>query len=77
MSDSGIVLIVEDNLKLLDINRRMLEEEGCMVLTARNLREARHRLKIANPDVAVLDVTLPDGSGFDSLESLTACVTAI
>jgi len=70
MSEKGIVLLVEDNLKILDLNRRMLEKEGLMVITAKTLGEARERIKIAVPDVAVLDIMLPDGSGLDFLSEL-------
>jgi len=70
MFEEGIVLLVEDNPKILDINRRMLEKEGIMVLTAKTLEEARERIKIAVPDVAVLDIMLPDGSGLDFLSEL-------
>lgn len=66
----GIVLLVEDNQKILDINCRMLEKEGIMVLTAKTLAEARQRIKLARPDVAVLDIMLPDGSGLDFLSEL-------
>jgi LuxR family maltose regulon positive regulatory protein len=76
MPESGIVLLVEDNPKILELNRRMLEQEGCMVLTAASLTEARQRLKIASPDVAVLDVMLPDGSGLDFLSELRAVSAA-
>ena len=61
---------MEDNIKLLDLNRRMLEDGGLMVLVAKTVAEARERLKIAIPDVAVLDIMLPDGSGLDFLEEL-------
>ncbi|MDR2561665.1 MAG: response regulator [Holophagales bacterium] len=70
MSNKGIVLLLEDNPKILDINRRLLEKEGLMVLTAKTLKEARERVKIALPDVAVLDIMLPDGSGLDFLSEL-------
>ncbi len=70
MSDRGIVLLLEDNADVLDLNRRMLEEEGVIVLTATTIAEARERLKIAVPDVAVLDIMLPDGSGIDFLAEL-------
>jgi len=66
----GTVLLVEDNPKILDINRRVLEKEGIMVLTAKNLAEARECVKRVRPDVAVLDIMLPDGSGLDYLYEL-------
>jgi len=70
MFDKGIVLLLEDNTSILDLNRRMLEKDGITVLTAKTIAEARERLKIAHPDVAVLDIMLPDGSGIDFLAEL-------
>jgi len=70
MADKGIVLLLEDNQKILDINRRILEKESIMVLSAKTLAEARERIKIAVPDAAVLDIMLPDGSGLDFLSEL-------
>jgi len=70
MSDNGIALLVEDNQKILDINRRLLEKEGIMVLAARTIAQARDCIKLARPDVAVLDIMLPDGSGLDFLSEL-------
>jgi len=68
--EKGIVLLVEDNQKILDINRRMLEKDGFIVLTAKTLDEARARIKIVSPDVAVIDIMLPDGNGIDFLQEL-------
>ena len=70
MAERGIVLLLEDNPKILDLNRRMLEKEGLMVLTAKTLEEARERIKIVVPNVVVLDIMLPDGSGLDFLAEL-------
>jgi DNA-binding response OmpR family regulator len=61
---------VEDNLKLLSLNRRILEGAGHRALTAKNLAEARARLQSAAPDVVVLDIMLPDGSGLDFLAEI-------
>jgi len=76
MTEKGIVLLVEDNPKILDINRRILEKDGFIVLTAKSIEEARERIKIAAPDVAVLDIMLPDGSGLDFLRELRAVCNA-
>jgi DNA-binding response OmpR family regulator len=59
------VLLVEDNEKLNAINRRALEGAGHKVLTALTLAEARERLGANDPEVILLDVLLPDGSGID------------
>lgn len=61
----GIVLLVEDNEKLNDANARVLRLRGYEVHTALTLAEARDNLTRNEPDVILLDVMLPDGSGFD------------
>lgn len=67
MNDNNkpLILIVEDDRRLSQINRRALESEGYAVSAAFTLREARLQLADAPPDVILLDVKLPDGSGFD------------
>jgi DNA-binding response OmpR family regulator len=70
LPENGIVLLLEDNQKILDINRKMLEDEGIMVLTATTIAMARSRVKCVIPDVVVLDIMLPDGSGLDFLAEL-------
>jgi DNA-binding response OmpR family regulator len=70
MAEKGTVLLVEDDDKILEINRRVLEREGLLVLTAKTLRKAREMLKLAIPNVVVLDIMLPDGSGLDFLSEL-------
>jgi DNA-binding response OmpR family regulator len=70
MSEKGIALLVEDDAKILEINRRVLEKEGILVLTAKTLGKAREQLKLLIPDVTVLDIILPDGSGLDFLSEL-------
>jgi DNA-binding response OmpR family regulator len=70
MNESGVILLVEDNLKILDANRRILSENGYVVLTADTLQKARKHLKTTDPDVVVLDIMLPDGNGLDFLSEL-------
>ena len=72
MSANGTALLVEDNKKILDINRRVLEKEGITVLTAETIAEAHERIRNTQPDVAVLDIMLPDGSGLDFLSEMRA-----
>lgn len=60
------ILMVEDNVNVLHLNRSVLERQGYTVFCAESLREARDLL-IKHPgiDVAVLDIMLPDGNGLD------------
>ena len=66
----GIVLLVEDNKKILEANRWILQERGHTVLCAETLAEARLVLASENPDIAVLDIMLPDGDGITFLPEL-------
>lgn len=65
-----VVLLIEDDAKLLNSNRLMLESEGYYVLAAETLAEARKRLAEVRPELIVLDILLPDGNGLDFLEEL-------
>jgi len=74
--DRRTVLLIEDNEKLNEINRRALENEGYEVLTAHTLAAARRHLSRHDPDVILLDVVLPDGSGMDLCEEIRQNVNA-
>ncbi|MDR1193078.1 MAG: response regulator transcription factor [Peptococcaceae bacterium] len=65
MPDKNLILLVEDNKHLNEINRRNLRSAGYEVLTALSLARARECLRDHSPDVILLDVFLPDGSGMD------------
>ena len=67
MNDNGkgLIVIVEDDVQLNKINRRALKSEGYDVLSVYTIAEARDIINNNAPDVILLDVKLPDGSGFD------------
>lgn len=64
------VLLVDDNQRILEANRRILTKAGYNVRTAANLAQARLALVECPPDAVVLDVMLPDGNGLDFLQEL-------
>lgn len=64
------ILLVDDNQKILDANRRILSREGYLLRSAASLAEARRELEEHPPDLVVLDVMLPDGNGLDFLQEL-------
>ena len=76
MSEPGIILLIEDNVKILESNRRILEGSGLTVLTAESLSQAREHLSTAVPDVIVLDIMLPDGDGLEFLPELRESCSA-
>jgi DNA-binding response OmpR family regulator len=66
------ILLVEDDKKILEFNKELFEENGFAVLTATTVAEAREQLGGTDISLIVLDVMLPDGSGFDFLAGLRA-----
>lgn len=59
----GTILLVEDNPEVLAGNAYMLGQAGYRVCSAGNLAEARACVAAGMPDLLVLDILLPDGSG--------------
>jgi len=59
------VLLVEADRSLADIVVDGMREQQIAVVVAANAREGRERAELGDYDVIVLDVMLPDGSGFE------------
>ena len=59
------VLLVEDDRSLADIVVAGMREQHMTAVVAANAREGRERAELGDYDVIVLDVMLPDGSGFE------------
>ena len=59
------ILMVEDETDILSLNKQHFEEQGYEVDAARTLGEARAKLWEGPPDLVLLDVQMPDGSGYD------------
>ena len=66
------ILLVEEEPEFLTCNTRHLEAEGYRVTGAATLLEARRAVQAEAPDLVVLDVLLPDGSGLDFCRDLRA-----
>lgn len=66
------IMLVEDNPEINKTNRRMLELNGYKVLTADTLKKAWEHVWRENPDLIVLDIMMPDGSGLDFCRELRA-----
>ena len=65
------ILIVDDEKNLLENLYNFLKDKGFKdVYTAKNLKESRFKLKNFKIDLIVLDLMLPDGSGFDLLKEV-------
>ena len=59
------ILLLEDDLSLSDGLSFALQKQGWETDTARTLREAWEKFSSRDHDLLILDVSLPDGSGFD------------
>jgi DNA-binding response OmpR family regulator len=66
------VLIVEDEDPLRSIIRSRLEREGVEVTEARDAAEAVASMDRETPDLMLLDINLPDRTGWDVLRSIQA-----
>jgi len=59
------VLVVEDSSTDAAIVKDLLEKEGIEVFVAVNAGEGYRKAMELKPDLILLDLMLPDGSGFD------------
>lgn len=66
------LLVVEDEVVLAKSIRRALTRLGHSVATTTNLEEGERLFDELGPDLALLDMELPDGSGMDLLARLMA-----
>jgi two-component system sensor histidine kinase/response regulator len=69
---SRTILVVDDNLDSTLILRSILENQGFTVRTANNGQDALGQLEREVPDVILLDVMMPEMSGFEVLERIRA-----
>ena len=63
-------LVVDDEESLADLVGMSLRYEGWDVKTAHSVSEAMNHVKAFAPDIAVLDIMLPDGDGLSLMKSL-------
>jgi diguanylate cyclase (GGDEF)-like protein len=61
-----VILVADDEPVNCELIQRLLEREGYHVLTARNGREAVERAREELPDLAILDVMMPEMDGMDA-----------
>jgi CheY-like chemotaxis protein len=69
-SEAQHVLVVEDNVDVGDAFRVLFESTGRRVSVVRTVADALATARAERVDLMLLDLTLPDGSGFDILANL-------
>jgi DNA-binding NtrC family response regulator len=68
-------LILEDDENSRAALVELVEAEGFRVLPAGSLAEARAAVQRQTPDVALIDLMLPDGSGLEIMRQLQSCAS--
>jgi two-component system, NtrC family, response regulator AtoC len=63
-------LIVDDDPEILQVLTAFVKSEGFTASSASTLGQARQEVAANPPDILLVDIQLPDGSGLDLLDSL-------
>ncbi|MFQ5637318.1 MAG: response regulator [bacterium] len=64
------ILVLDGEEKLRNRYQHELQALGYQVITAGDSRIALEKIKCGSVDLVIMDLELPDGSGFDCLERL-------
>ena len=64
------ILVVDDEPSIVDLLTRFLRREGYDVVSAGNGREALEQVEQEQPDLILLDVTMPELDGFEVCQRL-------
>ena len=67
---SQTVLVVDDEQKLVDLVRAIMEKEGYNVVEAHNGYQAVEKVRESLPDAVLLDVMMPEMDGFEALKEI-------
>ncbi len=64
------ILMVEDDLFMIDLLVRALQQRHFDVTVAKTAKEAIENFKTVLPDIILLDISLPDQTGLDALREI-------
>lgn len=64
------IVVVDDEIDLLKVELLRLEKEGYEVVTETDGARAFETLKKTKPDLAILDLQLPNASGFEIFDRM-------
>lgn len=64
------ILLVDDDPNIIDLYSGIFQEYGFNFSTAENGKEALEKVEAEKPTLILLDIMLPDLSGFDVLQKL-------
>ena len=63
-SKKPLILVVDDDIRMLRMMKRMLELESFQTITANNGEVALRVFEKENPDLVLLDIMMPDMNGY-------------
>ncbi|MDD5093310.1 MAG: response regulator transcription factor [Dehalococcoidia bacterium] len=69
-NSGNIILVVDDEPRIIEVLSMNLELEGFRVVGAANGREALKKLTQELPDLAILDAMMPELDGFETLKEI-------
>lgn len=64
LMEKQTIMIVEDETGIREMTERYLSQEGFLVFTAKNGKEALEKVDVTNPDLILLDIEMPELDGF-------------
>jgi two-component system OmpR family response regulator len=70
MSDNPHILLVDDDSEILELLSKYLRSQGFDITEASSVADFKTKLASSSPDMVVLDIMLPDGSGLDTCRDL-------
>ncbi|GAB4542214.1 MAG: response regulator transcription factor [Anaerolineales bacterium] len=70
INDRRKILVVDDEERMVRFIRMNLEHDGFQVSEAFNGKQAIQKIRDVTPDLILLDVMMPDLSGFEVLEAI-------
>ncbi len=74
---TGTILVVDDEIKLRSLLRRIISMEGYSVYEAADLKSAAKLVHKENIEVIVCDVKLPDGNGIEFTRHIKTKASAV
>jgi CheY-like chemotaxis protein len=66
------ILVVDDDVSIRRLLVALLQRQGYQTLEARNGREALAEMRAGHPDLVVMDLVMPEVSGWDVLRERAA-----
>ncbi len=64
------VLVVDDNQDITDLLSKFLKSKGFDIVVTNDPRDGLEKIKEKNYDAVLLDISMPEFSGIDIIESL-------